>query len=520
MLQAALTRAPEDRKPSIRDALTETRRALAAAPPPPTAAAASPPPPTTATATPPATAPTQAEIVLWKSIENSTNAVDFYGYLDKYPNGTYAPIAKARIAARLQSSRTSDQKVGDLVARIVALTNNVKTRGETQNVFASGCVLNVVRVISNRSSTQTLDLRLSNESDLKVTNDAGTWEIAGLVSKQDPGSKSPARASLRAADQAGVSELYAALPEAIQLCKAMVAPGGGPLPAANKGLPPVNRSADPKQAAFSSAWRCSYQSTVQSDGKLEQRTYKQYQNVEFRETGFASNLIGGRFNKAPTKDSGVPADGVWRAGGEGEDKYKTRAAWQGETFVVETTSDSASSTTQYHLVDDALQIDRISEADVPQIDERSTSRRVHFRITERASCERVSLVDATAAMDGFKDKVQEALDGVVRFVRSNAVRVANVERSDPDDCELRFVGPDGPYVDDPLGPIKVTFLPVIVDYFQVERTKGGEFYRISPYFWFHTSDAARRLVQLSRAAAELCEKWSDYPLGRLEDVPR
>jgi hypothetical protein len=132
----------------------------------------------------------------------------------------------------------------------------------------------------------------------------------------------------------------------------------------------------------------------------------------------------------------------------------------------------------------------------------------------------VSLPDATATMDAFRDKVQAALDGVARFVRSSAVKVANVERPDPDDCELRFVGPSGPYVDDPLGAISVHFIPEIADSFQIERTTDGEFYRISPYFWFHTSEAARRLIQLSRAAAELCEKWSDYPLGRLEDVPR
>lgn len=37
---------------------------------------------------------TQAEIVLWKSIENSTNPADFQSYLSQYPNGTFAVLAK------------------------------------------------------------------------------------------------------------------------------------------------------------------------------------------------------------------------------------------------------------------------------------------------------------------------------------------------------------------------------------------------------------------------------------------
>ena len=97
MLQAALTRAPEDRKPAIRDALAETRRALSAAPP----SAAVP-----GTA-PAASAPTQAEIVLWKSIENSRNASDFSAYLEKYPDGTFAPVAKARRATLIESSNAT-----------------------------------------------------------------------------------------------------------------------------------------------------------------------------------------------------------------------------------------------------------------------------------------------------------------------------------------------------------------------------------------------------------------------------
>lgn len=36
---------------------------------------------------------TQAEIVLWKTIEHSTNVTDFQAYLRQYPNGAFAPLA-------------------------------------------------------------------------------------------------------------------------------------------------------------------------------------------------------------------------------------------------------------------------------------------------------------------------------------------------------------------------------------------------------------------------------------------
>ena len=105
MLQAALVRAPEDRKPLIRDAIDEARRALSAA---------LPPPPLQSVVAPPASPRplTQAEIVVWKSIENSKNAADFQGYLDAYPNGPYAALAKRRLSAIAEAGRVV--KVGQV----------------------------------------------------------------------------------------------------------------------------------------------------------------------------------------------------------------------------------------------------------------------------------------------------------------------------------------------------------------------------------------------------------------------
>jgi hypothetical protein len=43
--------------------------------------------------------PSQGEIVFWESIRNSTDAADFRAYLEQYPQGTYAALARNRIAA-------------------------------------------------------------------------------------------------------------------------------------------------------------------------------------------------------------------------------------------------------------------------------------------------------------------------------------------------------------------------------------------------------------------------------------
>lgn len=88
MLQIALARATEAIKPKVRDAIAECRKQQSQGNSPNSLGIT---PPTNG---PTPTAPTQTEIVLWKSIENSTNANDFKSYLDTYPSGAFAPLAR------------------------------------------------------------------------------------------------------------------------------------------------------------------------------------------------------------------------------------------------------------------------------------------------------------------------------------------------------------------------------------------------------------------------------------------
>jgi tetratricopeptide (TPR) repeat protein len=80
-LSKAIERAPESKQPALRDL---RRQCLLADTGTPAA---------TSTAAP-ATSTTQAEIVLWKSIENSANPADYQSYLDQYPQGAFAGLAR------------------------------------------------------------------------------------------------------------------------------------------------------------------------------------------------------------------------------------------------------------------------------------------------------------------------------------------------------------------------------------------------------------------------------------------
>ncbi len=90
----ALEYAPEAKKAAVRGLLEKCIRAQ-------DAAQATPAPASTAS-TPPAqpaleTSVTQAEVVLWKTIQDSTSPSDFQAYLQQYPNGAFVALARQRL---------------------------------------------------------------------------------------------------------------------------------------------------------------------------------------------------------------------------------------------------------------------------------------------------------------------------------------------------------------------------------------------------------------------------------------
>ncbi len=95
----ALDRAPESKKAAIRSLLEQcTREKLGLVP--------------TTQPVAPSSVTTQAEIVLWKTIENSNNIEDFKTYISKYPDGPYVPLATHRISSlqtRLVEERAREE---------------------------------------------------------------------------------------------------------------------------------------------------------------------------------------------------------------------------------------------------------------------------------------------------------------------------------------------------------------------------------------------------------------------------
>ena len=83
-LSKAIERAPEAKQTALRDLRRQCLLAESGLSPSPKESA-------------PAAATKQAEIVLWKSIENSTNPADFQSYLDQYPQGAFVVLAQRHL---------------------------------------------------------------------------------------------------------------------------------------------------------------------------------------------------------------------------------------------------------------------------------------------------------------------------------------------------------------------------------------------------------------------------------------
>ena len=143
MLQTALAHAPDDKKPLIRDAIAECRKDINSTPSA-VSVASNPKAETLVSPPAPATSPTQAEIVLWKSIEKSDNPDDFRAYLRAYPTGAFVPLAQSRLAP-FERKAAED------------LLKNGQPDNAAQ-VFQRACAAGDVRACSDLEALRSLDL--------------------------------------------------------------------------------------------------------------------------------------------------------------------------------------------------------------------------------------------------------------------------------------------------------------------------------------------------------------------------
>ena len=92
----------------------KSKAAAKAAPPPPERRAAAEPP----RADPGKSGRPEQEALFWESVRNSSNPAELNAYLAKYPDGTFAPLARSRldVLAATEAKRAADAKAKAKVA--------------------------------------------------------------------------------------------------------------------------------------------------------------------------------------------------------------------------------------------------------------------------------------------------------------------------------------------------------------------------------------------------------------------
>lgn len=96
--------------------------------------------------TPPkaATSATQAEIVLWKSIESSSNQTDFQEYLKQYPNGTFAGLAQVHLSQLQAEDSRRKQQEEELGKQRAAIAKSIYNAGASFIVNYEGLITNSI----------------------------------------------------------------------------------------------------------------------------------------------------------------------------------------------------------------------------------------------------------------------------------------------------------------------------------------------------------------------------------------
>ena len=85
------------------------------------------------TAAAPVVQPVDKEVVFWQSIQNSNSPAQFQAYLDQYPNGTFAALARARI----EELKTKPAEVSRSSDQVAALTSPETTVQPAEDVERS-----------------------------------------------------------------------------------------------------------------------------------------------------------------------------------------------------------------------------------------------------------------------------------------------------------------------------------------------------------------------------------------------
>ena len=92
-------------------------------------------------------AESSTELAFWDSIKNSTNIDDFNAYLTHYPNGTFAQLANNRInalnasAAEKEKANVDKRNADEIAARVETFQGSFGAKTFLFNVFANGALI-------------------------------------------------------------------------------------------------------------------------------------------------------------------------------------------------------------------------------------------------------------------------------------------------------------------------------------------------------------------------------------------
>jgi tetratricopeptide (TPR) repeat protein len=174
-LSKAIERAPDSKQPALRD---QRRQCLLAESGYPAAAHSSA-----------LDTSSQAEIVLWKSIENSLNPADFRSYLAQYPNGAFVVLAQSHLTAAKAQVENDRQH---LVAKLTWIDQETDLMWARYSRLAEYAHANFIRANRYCIALRTLgytDWRLPTAVEFMriyhFSTDSGTHLDGGLATNQD-----------------------------------------------------------------------------------------------------------------------------------------------------------------------------------------------------------------------------------------------------------------------------------------------------------------------------------------------
>jgi len=131
-------------------------------------------------------AQTHEETSLWNSVKDSKDAEDYRAYLDKYPDGVYAPIAKRRISSLEADSHPAAVNAATATTPSASAAGPAGTPQKANPAPSDG---------SNKPSESSKALPTDEASNAEIDAGFRQWSAGWMFDRYVPGS---ARATERA----------------------------------------------------------------------------------------------------------------------------------------------------------------------------------------------------------------------------------------------------------------------------------------------------------------------------------